>query len=445
MAVTTLKSHLLGIALLTGAILPTGKIAAQASAGKRLLLKEAVSNAMANNASLKVSGLEAQIAKSNYRQTDAILLPHVELGYTAMATNNPLNAFGFKLQQENVTAADFDPTHLNNPGNTKDFSAKVEVMQPLINVDTYFQRAAARKQKELYQYKHKRTQEFVQFDVTKAYLTLQLANRSVSVLEESWQNAKRIEANTRRYFEQGLIKKSDLLNVQVNVATVESYLTKAKSNVSNASEALALTMGEPASAIYNVDSLQLESETASVATEVSPARSDLMALQKASEASSMKVKAAQMSCYPKLNAFGSYQLNDYKMDRFNANSYMVGLKVSWTIFNGLNNYHKINSSKAELEKVNTQLRQQTDQSQLELNKAHRDRMDLLAEINRQNVSVTQAEESLRILQDRYNEGLVSTTDLLMAHSQLLQQKLSLAQSIYGNNLTLAYLEFLGAK
>ncbi|MDP4270358.1 MAG: TolC family protein, partial [Bacteroidota bacterium] len=137
MAVTTLKSRILAIALLMGSIASGERMAAQAPAGKRLLLKEAVSSAMANNTSLKVSGLEAQIAKSNYRQTDAILLPHVELGYTAMATNNPLNAFGFKLQQENVTAADFDPTRLNNPGNTKDFSAKVEVMQPLINVDTY--------------------------------------------------------------------------------------------------------------------------------------------------------------------------------------------------------------------------------------------------------------------------------------------------------------------
>ncbi len=446
MAVTNTKSRLLGIALLAGMLLPAGAIAAQNSEGKRLLLKEAVSTALEHNASLKVSGLETQISQSNYRQTNAVLLPHIEASYTAITTNNALNAFGFKLQQENVTAADFNPVLLNDPGHAEDFSAKIEVQQPLLNLDMMYQRAAAKKQQELYRYKQQRTREYVQFDVQKAYLNLQLAYQSVAVLEESLRNARQIETNTRNYFNQGLIKKSDLLNVQVNVATVESHLTKAKSMVNSASEALALAMGESPGTVYVTDSLTLTDNSQSItSTHVAPDRSDLMAMKKAVEATSLMVKSEKMNLLPRINAFGSFQYNDAKIDRFNANSYLVGMKLSWTLFNGTKTYHAINARKAEREKLEVQLKQQQDQSQLELNKAHRDRMDLLSEINRQNISVEQAQESLRILQDRYNEGLVSTTDLLMAQTQLLQQKISLAQAIYGNNLTLAYLEFLGAR
>ena len=50
MAVTTLKSRLLTMALLIGSIVTGEQMAAQAPAGKRLLLKEAVSTAMVNNA-----------------------------------------------------------------------------------------------------------------------------------------------------------------------------------------------------------------------------------------------------------------------------------------------------------------------------------------------------------------------------------------------------------
>ncbi|SBV92668.1 hypothetical protein KL86DYS2_10403 [uncultured Dysgonomonas sp.] len=48
-----------------------------------------------------------------------------------MSTNNPLNAFGFLLQQQTVTATDFDPVKLNNPGARQDYSAKVEPKLPL--------------------------------------------------------------------------------------------------------------------------------------------------------------------------------------------------------------------------------------------------------------------------------------------------------------------------
>jgi outer membrane protein TolC len=54
----------------------------------------------------------------------------------------------------------------------------------------------------------------------------------------------------------------------------------------------------------------------------------------------------------------------------------------------------------------------------------------------------QAKEALRILQDRYEEGLVSTTDLLRSQTQLAQTELALAQSVFKRNVTKAYIELL---
>jgi outer membrane protein TolC len=421
-------------------------VTAQSSSTRKIQLNDAVIAALAKNTTLKISGAESQVAAANFRQTNAVFLPSVELGYTAMTTNNPLNVFGFKLQQQRVAASDFMPDLLNHPGHTQDYSAKVEVQQPLLNLDMLYQRSAAAKQKELYEYKYQRTREFVEFDTRKAYLNLQLAYRSVAVLEESLRNMRQIAASTQRFFDQGLLKKSDVLNAQVQVATVESQLAKANSMVLNASEALAVTMGADIATVYQPDSLLLEEATdATASRQVLPTRADLMAMQKAVDATSMMVRSEQMSLLPRINAFGSFQYNDSQLGQFDANSYLVGVKLSWTLFNGTKNYNAIRSRKAERTKMELELKQQQDQSQLELDKAQRDRLDLLAEINRQNVSVAQAEESLRILQDRYREGLVSTTDLLTAQTQLLQQKMALAQAVYGNNLTLAYLQFLTSK
>jgi outer membrane protein TolC len=433
----------LGLSLL---LTVSSSVTAQSSSTRKIQLKDAVIAALAKNTTLKISGAESQVAAANFRQTNAVFLPSVELGYTAMTSNNPLNAFGFKLQQQRVASSDFMPDLLNHPGHTQDYSAKVEVQQPLLNLDMLYQRSAAAKQKELYEYKYQRTREFVEFDTRKSYLNLQLAYRSVAVLKESLRNMREIAASTQRFFDQGLLKKSDVLNAQVQVATVESQLAKANSMVQNASEALAVTMGANVTTVYQPDSLLLEESAEGTASkQVSPTRADLMAMQKAVDATSMMVRSEQMSLLPRINAFGSFQYNDSQLGQFDADSYLVGVKLSWTLFNGTKNYNAIRSRKAERTKMEMELKQQRDQSQLELDKTQRDRLDLLAEINRQNVSVAQAEESLRIQQDRYREGLVSTTDLLTAQTQLLQQKMTLAQAVYGNNLTLAYLQFLTAK
>ncbi len=442
MSVIGKKGVVLFLAMWAGGIL----LHAQENAQKPLSLESAVIAALHNNSTLKVSSYEAKVAKAKHGQTNAVFLPHIEASYMAMTTNNPLNVFGTKLQQASVTAADFNPVLLNDPDHAEDYSAKLEVQQPLINVDMMYQRAAAKKQKEMYEYKYQRTQEYVKFDVQKAYLNLQLAYKSVDVLQESLENARRIETNALNYFNQGLIKKSDLLNVQVNVATVESQLSKAKSMVSSASEALALAMGEQAGAVYLTDSLT--KQDALIATElpeVSVTRADLMAMQKAMEATKMMENSEKMNLLPRINAFASYQYNDPDFATFEQDSYLAGVKLSWTLFNGTRTYNAISTQKAERKKMEVQYQLQKDQSQLELNKAYRDQLDFQAEVKRQNISVAQAEESMRILQDRYNEGLVSTSDLLMAQSQLLQQKMLLAQAIYGNNLTIAYLNFLGTK
>jgi outer membrane protein TolC len=96
----------------------------------------------------------------------------------------------------------------------------------------------------------------------------------------------------------------------------------------------------------------------------------------------------------------------------------------------------------ERDKLSEQLTQQKDQGQLELNKAYHDLVDARFEIAQKTTAVDQAAESLRILQNRYQQGLVNTTDVLMAETQLAQQKFALVQARYAYNLTTYYIQLL---
>lgn len=412
---------------------------------KMLSLEDAIAAAVNNNKAVRLAKLDEKIAASGYKQTEAIYLPQLGFSYTAMSTNNPLNAFGFKLQQKSITQNDFNAALLNHPSGTPDFTARLELQQPLVNIDMLYKRKAAAKQIALYQYKTQRTREYLVFEAQKAYLQLQLAYDAVFVFEEALQTSQSVYSFTENHFNQGLIQKSDLLNAQLQVTSVETNLYKARSNVRNASDYLGVLMGEPDGVIYKVDA---GSSTAAAAVDTSsrlnPSRTDFLAMQKAIEASNLMIASAKKSWLPRLNAFGIYQLNDSRMLGFGANAYLAGVQLSLDIFKGNSTKNTIATQTLERNKLTEQLAQQKEQSQLELNKAVRDLADARFEIKQQTLAIEQAAESLLILQNRYQQGLVNTTDVLRAATMVAQQKFALAQAVFTANSTKAFLQFLTA-
>jgi outer membrane protein TolC len=410
---------------------------------KNLSLSNAISAVLANNKNIQLAKLDGNIAAANYKQTDAIFLPQADLSYTAMSTNNPLNAFGFKLQQGTITQNDFNPALLNHPSATPDYMAQLEVKQPLLNIDMLYMRKGAETQTEVHKYKTQRTQEYITFETRKAYLQLQLAYEALKVLTEAASTAKSVYKFTDDHFKQGLIQKSDLLNAQVHVTSIESNLAKANSGVRNASDNLSVLMGQPIGIIFKIsDEPQTTLLTTDSTQKIFANRSDFMAMQKAIDASGMMIRSSQMSYLPRLNAFGNYQYNDSHLTGFGTNAYLVGVQLSWNVFNGNKTKHVIAARKLERDKLTVQLAQQKDQSQLELDKAYRDLSDARFEMGQDQAAIEQAGEALRILQNRFQQGLVNTTDILTAHTQLSQLKFSLAQAQFTANVTSAYIQLL---
>jgi outer membrane protein TolC len=417
-----------------------GEATAQRDSAKLLKLAEAITAATTNNSSVKLAKQDEQIALAKYHQTEAVYLPQVGLSYTAMSTNNPLNAFGFKLQQKSIAAADFNPATLNHPNATPDFTTKLDLQQPIINMDMLYLRKAAAVQKDIYAYKTERTQEYIAFEVKKAYLQLGVTYDAVKVLEEALTTAKQIKKYATDYYNQGLVQKTEVLNAEVFVATTETNLAKAKSNIYNASDYLGLLMGKGTGVVYTVE--EVSPIVIKDAAKLSDSRPDFMAMQKGIEASNCMIQSSKMAAYPKLNAFASYQLNDASMTGFGANAYLAGVQLSWNIFSGNRNKNAIATQQLERNKMADELLQQKEQNAVELNKTQRDIADAQTEILQHQSSIRQAEERLRMLQNRFEQGLVNTTDIMMATTQVSQEKLANRQALFNLNLSQAYLQLL---
>ncbi|MFA6820094.1 MAG: TolC family protein [Bacteroidaceae bacterium] len=418
-------------------------IAIDAQQRNYISMKDVIAIASKNNTNVQIAELDRRISTANYQQTDAVFLPQVSVNYTAMTTNNPLNAFGFLLQQGIATSQDFEPSKLNHPSGTQNYGTSIDAKLPIFNLDLIYARKGAKLQQDVYKYKSAYTKEYIAFEVKKAYTQLQFTYLLKQILQVTLADVNQINQVVTNYYKQGLVQKSDVLNAQVQVNTVESALSRAESNILNASERLSLltgnTLQEPN--VYLTDSLTQELSEFQNAV-LPETRSDILAMKTALDASKMMAKSANMAVLPKINTFGNYQFNDSKMFGFNKNSYMVGISVVWNLFTGNQNSSKIKSANYATYKMKKELDLLIDKSHLELNKTLRDLTDFEIEIKKHDRSVEQATEALRILKNRYREGLVSTSDVLTARAQLSQQRIELAQAVMSYNVTKYYTELL---
>lgn len=415
----------------------------QAQETKPISRSEAVQLVKENNREIKISQQEFLESRGDYRQTNSIFLPNVAVSHTGMTTTNPLMAFGSKLNQEIVTQSDFNPDFLNNPERINNFATKIEVEQPLINMDGIYQRKAAKKKMDATALQTDRTIDHMVLEVEKAYMQLQLAQQAVTVLESAQKAALANQKLANDSYKQGYLQRSDVLSVEIRVSEVNNQLQYAKSNVINASDYLAYLLNEPVNTIFEpTDPLEVSVPVQGNLESVSPDRADIRAMELATEAYGEMLQADKMSFLPRLNAFGSYELYDDEIFAGDASGYLAGIQLKWDVFEGYKRFGKLQKSRASYEKARLEYDSYVSRSEMEKNRASRAVKDAENKLNLTRLALEQAEESLRIRSNRFEQGLEKTSDLLTAEAQFSQKQLEYAQTIFEYNYAQAQLDFL---
>lgn len=415
--------------------------------GQQVRITEAtlLEKALEANTQLRISEAAFREARGAFRQTHAVFLPSLKASHTGLTTTNPLTAFGSKLNQEILTQADFNPALLNDPERTDNFATRLEVTQPLLNVDGLYQRRAAKYKMEASALQHERSREYLELEVGRAYMGLQLAHRAVSVMEKAMATARANERVARDMYRQGYLQKADLLAIEVRVGEIRNRLHLSRSGVLDASDYLGHLISDTLRVVYlPADSLRPRPLADMEPLQLSGDRADLRAMELASEAYKNAYRAEKSSLLPRLNAFGSYELYDDAPFQFEASGYTLGAELSWSVFEGNQRMGKIQERKAAYEKSELEREQYFSKSRLELQKAVRALENARSELEVRSLALEQSREALRIRTNRFAEGLEKTTELLAAETTAAEKELQYYQTVFEYNYAIAYLEFLSS-
>jgi outer membrane protein TolC len=425
------------------ACLVLGTYLAHAQEVKPISKKDFFEKLQKSNLQGKIADRNYESAKADVNQASSLFLPNVSASFTGIKTNSPLMAFGTKLNQKSVTMQDFDPTLLNDPEAIGNFNTKLEVMQPLINLDGFYGRKAAIAKSDAYKYQAERTKEYLALEGYKAYLQLQLTYKATEVLERASKTSDENLKLVENYFKQGMVQKSDLLNVMVRVNEVKNQHQMMLSNVKNASNYLSFLLNENPDYIYKpIEDIDTQIQINQYPMMLNPERKDVQAIEKSTLAYQNMSKMNTLSLVPRINAFGSYELNDRKLLGFGASNYLVGVQMSWSIFDGNKTLSKVQKSKIDFLKAKEEGEMYRAQNQLELNKTIRQLSDAERKAKTSELAFEQSAEVFKIRKNRFQQGLEKTSDILMAETQMYQKELEYLQSVFEFNFTKKYLDFL---
>ena len=316
--------------------------------------EEIITKVLGQNFDLALAEFDLVKSQASLKSANALTLPDVLLSYSGTTTNNPLMAFGSKLNQERVSATDFAPELLNDPDRIENFATSIEVRAPLLNLDLKYFKDAARSQVEATAFKTERLKDGLVLQADQLYLQLQLMYKQLEVLNIA---KLAIEENLRiadQQFQQGLMQRSDLLAIGVRNTDLENQILNTDNQILLISNQLAFLMNETIEGkIIPSDDL-IQNLSIEENRKISESRSDFMAMKKVSDAYRFHYEGAKKGSLPRVNGFANYTLHDRSPVKFRGEGYLVGVQLSWNILGNKKSEGKVQESQAAYEKSLTE-------------------------------------------------------------------------------------------
>ncbi|MGL1887465.1 MAG: TolC family protein [Reichenbachiella sp.] len=406
-----------------------GRAAAQEV--KNLTLDEAVAEVLNNNWSLRMGQAQVQMSQADLTSANSAFLPTVSLSETYTTTNDPMMAFGTKLGQSAITAEDFNPDLLNHPDAIDNFATRLEVSQPLFNLDGLYGRQAAKAATEAAGKHQSWSQEMIVLQTKGLYHNIALAKKGQETIHQAVISAEENYKTAKNLFDQGLITNADLMGAELRFTQVKSQALQAKHYVADLNQRFLQLLGTDENIIINpTDTLQIrEIDMAAIATMTSmDERADLQSMEIAVRASELNMKSQKSGFVPRVNAFGSYGLNDTQAFGNQSDNYLLGVQMKWDLFQGSKQIGKVQRSKYENELATLAYEEKQSSVKRDIMRLKNDLLLAQEQVVLAKLGAKQAQEVYKIRSNRYVEGLEKTSDLLMDESNYLNKQLDLLRA-----------------
>ena len=413
-------------ALFLTALLPLAALPARAQ--DPLTLSSAVHTALDRNPQLRAAGEDDRAAAARALGARSAWYPRIDFSQGFTRGNNPVYVFGTLLTQRRFTADNFALPSLNAPHPLDNFDTRFSGHMTLFDSGrTWLRTRAANSEKTAADFALEQARQDLILRVVQAYFGAVVARDGLAAARDARKTAAANRERIASLEHAGQVVSSDLLSAQVFEAQAldrelraENALAVARLNLGRELGADGEALGAPSAEL--AEPADLEGAIGEWENEALAARPLLRAVEMQVDAARKGEKLAKVDFGPTIGLFGEFERDALTLGGPSGTNWTAGVRLDWNIFAGGANRYRVAEAAAMKRKAEDQLEWVRSGVRLELRRAYLESEAARARTAAARQSTEQARESLRIIENRYQAGLTTITELLRAQEAALEAR-----------------------
>ena len=417
-----------------------------AAAQDAVSLKDAVRLALRQNKSVDASTAARDGADRRIAEARAGKLPKVNYSESWTRSDNPVFVFGSLLSQHQFEQQDFQIASLNRPDFLNNFQSLVTADQTLYDAgQTKNAMRSAELIRDVTAEDGRRTQMDVIAGVIRSYYDCLLSEEQLGAANQALRSAEADLDHAQAVRSAGLSTDVDVLSIRVHLAGVREQQIRRRADLDVCRAALNDALGLPLDAAHTLTTAMtamdlpagiLADYEKNALVERPEARQGKLAvgLAKNQEAT------ARSSFLPQVELHGAFEADRQDFYSKGGANWLVAIGLHWNLLNGFSDKARIQESTFARRRSEAEEEHADSAIRLQVRRAYADLRAAAQRIEVTKASVAEAEESLRITQNRYETGLNNVTDLLRTETALLDARTSQLAAIHDQRIAAAALE-----
>ena len=414
-----------------------------AQEAEALTLSSAVDMALKNNPLIRIALSGREIADAQLREARAGWFPLLQFSEAFTRGNNPVFVFGSLLEQSRFGPQNFQISSLNNPDPLSNFRTAIGLRQALFDqLQTYTRVIQARIGQKQADLQRAMVEQQVRFEAIRVYYGVLVAHARKDVAEEAVKMAESDLKRTRDRFQNGLVVESDFLAAEVQLAEFRQQLIDAQGDVAIAYAALNTVLGLSADTLQKVrgDLMDKRFEAAKQEELIRLAllhRPDFVQSGYNVQLSKEGVAGAKREYLPRVDLFGNYGMSAKDLSS-GSSDYTIGASLTFNLFDP-GRSARISKARAAQSMATAEQENLANQIRLEVIRAYHQHVSARERLLVASQVIDQATETLRIVQNRYRQGLTTITEVLRAETALVRARLNLVATRYDHYVSYAHI------
>ncbi|MDE2149488.1 MAG: TolC family protein [Gammaproteobacteria bacterium] len=400
----------------------------------------------ANPRSLAAAARE-QAARGQVRAARGSGLPSLRLQFQAARSDDPVQAYSYRLAQRDLSFADFGlgsfagpqslnvaPPELNRPGYVSNFNSAAIVTVPLFAGGGNLARLhAAQARQRAAGAGAAATKARLTYEVLRAYDGVATRDELLRAARAARQAAEEDLQAAQDLFRRGVVIRSDVLTAQANLERARADEQAAAADRDDARDAFRTVIGAPEDhslepgAAVDVPLPDLAPSTLQrLALQATPR---LQVLKAQAQAALEKVRQARAVDWPRVDLVARHDWNASSPALRAPSNTVMGV-VTWDVFASGAHRGAVAAATAQWRAAQADLDDAENALKLEVMQRYRQAQSAALSARAAQAAAQQAAEASRLLALRYQQGLTPINQLLDAQARRDQARAQAAVTLY---------------